>query len=83
MYVVICSTHHDLQHAGYRKTFEEPQHHYSHIPRKFAAFVNACSICTNRRPMVTPISAKPIIANEFMSRVQMDLIDLRMVTTNT
>ena len=53
MYVVICSTHHDLQHAGYRKTFEELQHHYSYIPRKLvAAFVNACSTCTRERNIV-------------------------------
>ena len=47
MYDVICSTHRDLQHAGYRITFEELQHHYSYPHRKLvAAFVNACSICT-------------------------------------
>ena len=78
MYDVVCSIHQDLQRAGYKKTFEELKHQYSYVPRKLiVAFVNACSICTNRRPMVTPTSAKPIIANEFMSRVQVDLIDLR------
>jgi len=42
MYDVICSTHRDLQHAGYRKTFGELQHHYSYPPRKL--FVNVYSI---------------------------------------
>src|SRR6185312_4521605 len=45
MYDVICSTHRDLQHAGYRKTFGELQHHYSPPRKLVAAFVNAYSIC--------------------------------------
>jgi len=78
MYDVICSIHQDLQHAGYKKTFEELKHQYSYIPRKLiVAFINACSICTNRWPMLTPMSSKPNIANEYMLQVQVDLIDLR------
>jgi len=78
MYDVIGSIHENLQHAGYAKTFDELKKRYSYIPRKLvAAFVNACSFCTSRRTVSTPVSVTPTIANKFMSRVQLDLIDLR------
>ena len=62
MYDAIGSVNENLQHAGYGKTFDELKERYSYIPRKLVvAFVNACSFCTSRWPMLTNI-CKPIIA---------------------
>ncbi|GES76143.1 KRAB-A domain-containing protein 2-like [Rhizophagus clarus] len=39
-------------------------------------FVNNCNICAIRKPSFHPLAAKPIIARNFLSRIQIDLIDL-------
>ncbi|CAG8657109.1 7947_t:CDS:2, partial [Diversispora eburnea] len=39
-------------------------------------FVNNCIICALRKLSFHPLVAKPIIAKNFLSRIQMDLIDL-------
>ncbi|CAG8752715.1 10541_t:CDS:2, partial [Gigaspora rosea] len=39
-------------------------------------FVNNCTVCAVRKPAFHPLAAKPIIAKNFLSHIQMDLIDL-------
>jgi hypothetical protein len=38
-----------------------------------------CDVCQTRRYFQKPISGKPIISIGFLTRVQMDLIDMRSV----
>ncbi|CAG8483579.1 12477_t:CDS:10 [Ambispora gerdemannii] len=39
-------------------------------------FINNCTICAVRKSSFHPLAAKPIIAQNFLSRLQMNLIDL-------
>ena len=44
---------------------------YSWVPRVLVQkFVNACNVCTTRRRLLTPSTIRPIIALEFMTRLQ-------------
>ncbi|CAG8816299.1 20132_t:CDS:2, partial [Gigaspora rosea] len=42
-------------------------------------FMNNCTACATRRPAFHPLVAKPIIAKNFLSRMQMDLIDFSYI----
>jgi len=54
-----------------RKFFPKIVAQYSYIPRVVVQkFVNACNVCANRRQLLTPSTIRPIIALEFMSRLQ-------------
>ncbi|CAG8673982.1 9734_t:CDS:2, partial [Paraglomus brasilianum] len=71
LYDVIGNTHHELQHAGYKKTFEAISDQYSHVPRELVGlFVSVCTTCTGRRRMLPPVSSKPIISKSLLLRVQ-------------
>jgi len=41
-----------------------------------------CDTCQTRRSFPTPISGKPVISIGFLTRLQVDLIDMRSVSYN-
>ncbi|GBC53473.2 SCAN domain-containing protein 3-like [Rhizophagus irregularis DAOM 181602=DAOM 197198] len=78
MYEVLCRTHAEItQHGGQRQTWKSIIERWVWIKQDIVEqFVNNCTICAVRKPSFHPLAAKPIIARNFLSRVQMDLIDL-------
>eukprot|EP00731_Ephydatia_muelleri_P021616 Em0014g207a len=68
----------DCLHAGSTKTFAKVQSLYSHVPRSVVEhFIKLCETCSLRVPQKTKPPLRPIVANGFFSRVQIDLIDMR------
>ncbi|CAG8464984.1 6665_t:CDS:2 [Diversispora eburnea] len=78
MYETFCQTHAEItQHGGQRQTRTSIKAKWGSIRQSIIdELVNNCTICAVRKPSFHPLSAKPIIAKNFLSRVQIDLIDL-------
>src|SRR3989337_3382743 len=72
MYEVLCRTHAETtQHGGQRQTWKSIIEKWGWIKQSIVeSFVNNCTICAVRKPSFHPLAAKPIIANNFLSRVQ-------------
>ncbi|PKY50632.1 hypothetical protein RhiirA4_467211 [Rhizophagus irregularis] len=72
MYEVLCQTHADItQHGGQKQTWKSIIENWGWIKQNIVEkFVNNCTICAVRKPSFHPLAAKPIIAKNFLSRVQ-------------
>jgi hypothetical protein len=77
-YNVIGEAHANISHGGRDKTIFELNARYSWIPR-FAVeiFIKQCAPCQTRKPLKQHVIAKPIISLGVMTRLQIDLIDMR------
>ncbi|CAF4564215.1 unnamed protein product [Rotaria sp. Silwood2] len=77
-YNVIGEAHATISHGGRDKTIYELNSHYSWIPR-FAVeiFLKQCVPCQTRKPLKQHVITKPIISLGVMTRLQIDLIDMR------
>ncbi|CAF0953530.1 unnamed protein product [Rotaria sordida] len=77
-YNVIREAHTTISHGGRDKTMHELNSHYSWIPR-FAVeiFLKQCISCQTRKPLKQHVVTKPIISLGVMTRLQIDLIDMR------
>ncbi|CAF4638969.1 unnamed protein product, partial [Rotaria sp. Silwood2] len=77
-YNVIREAHITISHGGRDKTIHELNSHYSRIPR-FAVeiFLKQCVSCQTRKPIKQHVITKPIISFGVMTRLQIDLIDMR------
>ncbi len=76
MYEILCRTHAETtQHGGQRQTWKSIIEKWSWIKQDIVEkFVNNCAICAVRKPSFHPLAAKPIITNNFLSRVQVNFI---------
>ena len=74
MYEVLCRTHAEItQHGGQRQTWKSIIEKWGWIKQSIVeSFVNNCTICAVRKPSFHPLAAKPIIARNFLSRVQVN-----------
>jgi hypothetical protein len=72
MYEVLCRTHAETdQHAGQRQLWKSMKERWGWLKQDLVEkFVNNCTICATRKPSFHPLAAKPIIARNFLSRVQ-------------
>jgi hypothetical protein len=77
-YKVIGEAHATISHGGRIKTIHELNSQYSWIPR-FAVefFLKQCILCQTRKPLKQHVITKPIISLGVMTRLQIDLIDMR------
>ncbi|CAF3467484.1 unnamed protein product [Rotaria socialis] len=77
-YNVIGEAHVTISHGGRDKTIYELNTHYRCIPR-FAVemFLKQCVPCQIRKPLKQHVIGKPIISLGVMTRLQIDLIDMR------
>ncbi|CAF2132348.1 unnamed protein product [Rotaria magnacalcarata] len=77
-YSVIHEAHSSISHGGRDKTLFELNSHYSWIPR-FAVeiYLKQCITCQTRKPLKQHVVNKPIISLGVMTRLQIDLIDMR------
>ena len=77
-YNVINEAHTNVSHGGRDGTIHELNLHYSWIPR-FAVevFIKQCILCQTRKPLKEHMISKPIVSVRVMTRLQIDLIDMR------
>lgn len=75
---VIGEAHANISHGGRDKTIFELNKQYSWIPR-FAVelYLKQCLSCQTRKPLKQHVISKPIISLGVLSRLQIDLIDMR------
>ena len=72
MYEVLCRTHAETDnHGGQRQLWQSIKQNWSFIKQDIVEkFVNNCTICAIRKPSFHSLANKPIIAKNFLSRVQ-------------
>ncbi|CAF1498452.1 unnamed protein product [Adineta steineri] len=71
-------------HSGREKTWAKIKRLYAGIPRQaICLYINMCDTCQTRRSFPTPISGKRIVSLGFLTRLQVDLIDMRSVSYNS
>jgi Integrase zinc binding domain len=78
MYEILCRTHAEItQHGGQKQTWKSIIENWGWIKQDIVEkFVNNCTICAVRKPSFHPLASKPIIAKNFLSRVQVNKINL-------
>ena len=78
LYNVINKAHNVISHGGREKTTYELNRHYSWIPRFcIGIFIKQCVSCQIRKLLKQHVLSKPIISLGVMTRLQIDLIDMR------
>ncbi|CAF3830042.1 unnamed protein product [Rotaria sp. Silwood1] len=79
----IDECHSAVGHLGRDKTWSEVRRRFSCIPLETVRiFISLCDHCVTRKVFPKPIVGKPIVSVGFMTRIQMDLIDMRSVEHN-
>jgi hypothetical protein len=77
-YNMISEAHANISHGGRDKTIHELNSHYSWIPRfAIELFLKQCVVCQTRKPLKQHVIGKPIVSVGVMTRLQIDLIDMR------
>jgi hypothetical protein len=77
-YNVITEAHKNVSHGGHEKTSFELNSQYSWVPRFcIEIFLKQCIPCQTRKPIKQHVVSKPIISLGVMTRLQIDLIDMR------
>ncbi|CAF3767736.1 unnamed protein product [Rotaria magnacalcarata] len=80
LYVTIKECHERVEHHGRDKTWKEIKQQYRWIPFDVVViFLSQCDLCWNRKAFPKPIADKPITSISFLTRIQMDLIDMRSI----
>ncbi|CAF1194249.1 unnamed protein product [Didymodactylos carnosus] len=75
---VISECHGSVSHGGRDKTLCEVNSHYSWVPRRaIKIFLKHCTPCQVRKPIKQHVVSKPIISSGVMTRLQVDLVDMR------
>ncbi|XP_070203512.1 KRAB-A domain-containing protein 2-like [Littorina saxatilis] len=78
LYNVIKRCHLRVGHSGRTKTWQELRSNYAWIRHDLVQlFLRTCQECATRATVNKPAVGKPIISLGFLTRVQMDLIDMR------
>ena len=80
MFDVVQAAHtsNEQLHSGARKVEAHVKRDYYGVPRSYIRFhVKECPTCQLASHQTTKPPLKPIIEKEFLSRIQVDLIDLR------
>ena len=69
---VLCRTHAEIdQHAGQKQLWKSIKERWGWLKQDLIEkFINNCTICALRKPSFHPLAAKPIIARNFLSRIQ-------------
>ncbi|CAF4364535.1 unnamed protein product [Rotaria socialis] len=83
IYEKINECHIAVGHSGRDKTWAEVKSRFSGIPQQAVSlFINICDACQIRRSFPKTPCGKPIISIGFLTRLQVDLIDMRSVQYN-
>jgi hypothetical protein len=72
MYEILCRTHAEIdQHGGQKQLWKSIKERWSWVKQDLVEkFVNNCNVCATRKPSFHPLASKPIIARNFLSRIQ-------------
>ena len=75
MYEVLCQIHEEItQHGGQKQTWKSIIDKWGWIKQDIMEnFVNNCTIYAVQKPSFHPLIAKPIIAKNFLSHVQVNI----------
>ena len=73
----ILRCHLRVGHTGRDKTFDEVKNNYSWVNRNVQLFLQTCPTCNTRQPLKKPKVGKLVISLGFLTRVQVDLIDMK------
>ena len=77
LFDTIKRCHERVGHAGRDKTWAEVHANYGWVRWDcIPIFLSTCPACTVRVPLKKPPAGRPIISLGFLTRVQMDLIDM-------
>jgi hypothetical protein len=81
MYEVLCRTHAETDnHAGQKQLWQSIKQNWSFIRQDIIEkFVNNCTICATRKPSFHPLANKPIIAKNFLSRMQVSYFNCKIL----
>ncbi|CAF2145925.1 unnamed protein product [Rotaria magnacalcarata] len=80
LYATIKECHERVGHHGRDKTWNEVKQQYCWIPFDVVViFLSLCDVCSNRKGFPKPITDKPIVSIGYLTRLQIDLIDMRSV----
>ncbi|CAF4559389.1 unnamed protein product, partial [Didymodactylos carnosus] len=78
LFNIIKECHEAVSHGGRDKTLTEVNSHYSWVPKiVIEIYLKTCVACQVRKPLKHPVVSKPIISLGVMTRLQIDLIDMR------
>ncbi|CAF4388668.1 unnamed protein product [Rotaria magnacalcarata] len=79
----INECHTAVGHLGRDKTWHEIKHRFSFVPlNTVKIFIGLCDQCVSRKVFPKPVTGKPIVSVGFMTRMQIDLVDMRSVEHN-
>ncbi|CAF5031553.1 unnamed protein product, partial [Rotaria sp. Silwood1] len=77
-YDTLTEAHNTISHGGREKTTFELNSQHSWIPRFcIDLFLKQCIVCQTRKLIKQQVPSKPIISLGVMTRLQIDLIDMR------
>lgn len=77
IFSTITRCHQRVGHSGRTRTYEEVKANYSWVPRiTVELYLQTCPVCNVRAPVKKPPSTRPIISLGFLTRMQVDLIDM-------
>ncbi|XP_008274017.1 uncharacterized protein LOC103353042 [Stegastes partitus] len=77
LFSTIQQCHERTGHSGRHKTWDEVKNNYAFIPRvAVELYLQTCLTCSTRQSLKQPTSAKPTISLGFLTRVQVNLIDM-------
>lgn len=70
--------HNAIHHQGTAKTWYEISIRYHGIPKRIVSYMlRQCTVCHTQAPNQRPAPIQPIVSQQVMERIQMDLIDMR------
>ena len=80
MYEALCRTHAETDnHGGQRQLWQSIKQNWGFIKQDIVEkFVNNCTICATRKPSFHPLANKPIIAKNFLSRIQVSYLIIKI-----
>ncbi|CAN9508806.1 unnamed protein product [Ophioblennius macclurei] len=68
----------ELKHSGYKKVLDYAQRQYFGVFRSLVQeYCNNCPTCQLKQPQVARLPLWPVVEDDFLDRVQVDLIDMR------
>lgn len=78
MYEVLCVTHAEVnRHGGQKQLWKTMTTNWGWIKQELTEqFVNNCAVCATRKTSSRPLAPRAVTARRFLSRVQVDLIDM-------
>ncbi|CAM4841372.1 unnamed protein product [Rotaria magnacalcarata] len=80
LFIKIKECHEKVGHQGRDKTWLQVKAKYSRIPiDSIKLYIALCDVCCKRKGFPKPTVEKPIVSMGYLTRLQMDLLDMRNI----